>query len=149
MKVFNQDKTIELKEYDLTLGYLQEDELVTVTAEEASEKASSAEYEVINEKDGVITEYIVSKVNYDGKNYVRTTTEKILVYVEYTDAELHKMAVEARISELKSFLAATDYQAIKYAEGELTEEEYLPIKEQRASWRKEINELELEVAEYD
>ena len=36
----------------------------------------------------------------------------------------------------------TDYQAIKYAEGQLTEEEYAPIKAQRQAWRDEINLLE-------
>lgn len=47
-----------------------------------------------------------------------------------------------RIFELKELLASTDYKAIKYAEGEMSAEDYLPIKEQRKLWRKEINELE-------
>lgn len=49
----------------------------------------------------------------------------------------------SRIAELKVLLSSTDYKAIKYAEGVLTEQEYLPIKEQRENWRKEINELEV------
>ena len=146
MRVFNQDKTIELTEYDLTLGYLQDDELITVTAEEASEDASSAEYDIYTEENGKVVEQIKSTVEYDGKNFIRTTNEKILVYVEYTDAELHKMAAEARIAELKELLAATDYQAIKWAEGEISDEEYEPMREQRRTWRAEINALELEVA---
>ena len=51
---------------------------------------------------------------------------------------------ENRINELKSLLASTDYQAIKYAEGWLSEQEYAPIKSQRQAWREEINELENE-----
>lgn len=47
-----------------------------------------------------------------------------------------------RIDELKNLLASTDYQAIKYAEGQITEEEYAEIKAQRQAWRDEINELE-------
>lgn len=47
-----------------------------------------------------------------------------------------------RMGNLKKKLAETDFQAIKYAEGELTEEEYEPIKQQRKAWRKEYNELE-------
>ena len=47
-----------------------------------------------------------------------------------------------RIWDLKDQLARTDYQAIKYAEGQISEEEYLPIKLQRQAWRDEINELE-------
>lgn len=62
----------------------------------------------------------------------------IAVEHETTEQELK----EQRISELKKNLYDTDYQAIKYAEGELTAEEYAPIKEQRRQWRAEINELE-------
>ena len=47
-----------------------------------------------------------------------------------------------RIATLRRNLISTDYQAIKYSEGEMTEEEYAPIKEQRRQWRREINELE-------
>jgi hypothetical protein len=49
---------------------------------------------------------------------------------------------QKKIAELKAHLSKTDYQAIKFAEGELTEEEFAPIKEQRRAWRVEINELE-------
>ena len=37
-------------------------------------------------------------------------------------------------------LLSTDYQAIKFAEGELTAEEYAEVKAQRTQWRKEVNE---------
>ena len=47
-----------------------------------------------------------------------------------------------RILELKKKLADTDYKLMKFIEGELTEEEYAPIKAQRQVWRNEINELE-------
>jgi len=50
-----------------------------------------------------------------------------------------------KINELKQKLKETDYQAIKFAEGELTDEEYAPIKEQRKTWRAEINALEKEL----
>lgn len=49
------------------------------------------------------------------------------------------------IGELKTMLQATDYKAIKYAEGELSEYEYAPIKAQRAEWRRQINELEKKI----
>lgn len=45
------------------------------------------------------------------------------------------------IGECKRYLTATDYKAIKYVEGALTEEEYAPIKERRAQARARINEL--------
>lgn len=49
---------------------------------------------------------------------------------------------EEQIAELKANLDATDYQAIKYAEGWITAEDYAPIKAQRQAWRDRINELE-------
>ena len=53
---------------------------------------------------------------------------------------------EEEIAELKARLEATDYQAIKYAEGCFTEEEYAPIKAERQAWRDRINELEAIIA---
>lgn len=50
-----------------------------------------------------------------------------------------------RIAELKGLLKSSDYQAIKYAEGLISEKEYKPIKEQRQAYRDEINELEQEI----
>lgn len=50
-----------------------------------------------------------------------------------------------QIQILKGKLLNTDYKAIKYAEGEITAEEYEPIRAQRREWRKEINELEKNV----
>lgn len=48
---------------------------------------------------------------------------------------------------LRGELHNSDYKAIKYAEGELTEEEYAPVREQRKAWRDEINALRAEIAE--
>lgn len=47
-----------------------------------------------------------------------------------------------KIEKLKKKLEETDYQAIKYAEGLISEEDYKPIKEQRQAWRAEINKLQ-------
>lgn len=46
------------------------------------------------------------------------------------------------VEQLKNKLAETDYQAIKYAEGWISEEVYAPIRAQRQAWRDRINELE-------
>lgn len=56
--------------------------------------------------------------------------------------EIAKQKAQARMAELKSYLSATDYQAIKFAEGELSAEDYADMKVQRAEWRAEINQLE-------
>lgn len=46
-----------------------------------------------------------------------------------------------RIEELKRNLADTDYMAIKYAEGWLSDTEYAPVRAQRQAWRDEISRL--------
>lgn len=53
-----------------------------------------------------------------------------------------KIKIMFKIAELKQNLSETDYQAIKFAEGQLSEEEYEPIKKQRQLWRDEINNRE-------
>ena len=50
------------------------------------------------------------------------------------------------IFELKEELQRTDYKAIKYAEGVLTDEDYQPTGIQRQVWRNRINELERLIA---
>lgn len=56
------------------------------------------------------------------------------------DEEQSKKAAE--IQACKQMLKETDYQAIKFSDNALTEEEYAPIRAQRASWRARINEIE-------
>lgn len=52
-----------------------------------------------------------------------------------------------KISELKNKLKETDYKALKYAEGYLSEAEYAETKTQRQAWRDEINALEAKLQE--
>ena len=54
---------------------------------------------------------------------------------------------EYQILKLKEQLKQTDYQAIKYMEGLISEKEYAPIKAQRQAWRVKINNLEVELKE--
>lgn len=59
------------------------------------------------------------------------------------EAERARIAkIDSEILELKIYLSESDYKAIKYAEGWISEEEYKEIKEQRQAWRDRINELE-------
>ena len=48
------------------------------------------------------------------------------------------------IAQLKKLLSDSDYKAIKFAEGELSAEEYAPDKQQRAYWRQRINLIQQE-----
>lgn len=56
-----------------------------------------------------------------------------------------KEFVSRRIVELKQKLSDTDYNIIKVVEGAAALSDMADIIEQRAQWRKEINELETEL----
>lgn len=57
------------------------------------------------------------------------------------EIENEKIA-KSEIAELKQKLKDTDYMAIKYAEGQITESEYAEIKTKRQEWRNRINQIE-------
>ena len=70
------------------------------------------------------------------------------IYRDMTPEEIGSIASvppEYKIEELRHRLEETDYKAIKYAEGLISEEEYAETRALRQSWRDEINELEKEV----
>ena len=146
MKVYNQDKTEILTEYDLEKGYLKNDVLFIQHHDAIIASPEQGHYETIKQYSNgsadvqwvVDTPRVAARAAYD-------EYENIQIYIPYTVKEL----ADFEITELKAKLAATDYQAIKYAEGILTEEEYLPMKEQRQEWRARINELELLSVEED
>ena len=71
------------------------------------------------------------------------------IYRDMTEEEIAELrnanTPQMQIEALKQCLSDTDYKAIKYAEGLISEEDYAPIKKQRQQWRNEINLLELEL----
>ena len=56
-------------------------------------------------------------------------------------------SINQQIRELQSKLSATDYQALKYSEGWITEKDYTEIKANRQSWRDTINQLQAQLKE--
>lgn len=56
-------------------------------------------------------------------------------------------SINQQIRELQGKLAATDYQALKYSEGWITEKDYTEIKANRQSWRDAINRLQAQLKE--
>lgn len=142
MRIFNEDKTVELFDCDLEKGYLKKDVIETDIPEQ-EEVVEEWHYEAIKEypNGGKILEKVI---DVEGKPYIpaHTEREEIWVYIPYTENELAKIAAEREIAELKAKLRDTDYQAIKYAEGMYTLTEYAPIREQRQAWRDRINHLE-------
>ena len=139
MRVFNKDKTVELTEYDLTKGHLVPDKLFVAHHEEKLSLAELWHYETVREypNGGKVVEKVIDRPREDGRD-AYDEYEDIQVYIPYTEEELAVF----EISELKQKLGDTDYQAIKYAEGVLLEEEYAEMRVQRQAWRDRINELE-------
>ena len=60
-----------------------------------------------------------------------------------TEADKLKDEYRLEIQQLKKQLSDTDYKAIKYAEGQISESEYAPVRAERQGYRDRINELEM------
>lgn len=139
MRVFNESKTIELTSYDLERGYLKEDKLFKAHHAAAEAVEGVYHYETIKEyPNGGKEAQKVWDVEPVEARAAYDEYEDIQVYVPYTEKEL----AEREIVTLKAKLSATDYKAIKYAEGVLSASEYAETKAQREAWRSRINTLE-------
>lgn len=55
--------------------------------------------------------------------------------------------IQSEINGLKQLLAATDYKALKHADGAMSDEEYEPVRMERQKLRDEINRKEQELEE--
>jgi len=144
MKIYNKEKTQLLKEEEINcnLGHLEESTIhIHIDAVEGVEE--QGHYKVIAEypNGGKDVEWVVDVPGVEAVEE-QDYDEDILIYVPYTEEELAVKNAEKRINELKGLLSSTDYKAIKFAEGELTEEEYAETRTLRRSYRAEINELE-------
>ena len=142
MRIFNQDKTVELTEYDLEKGYLKND----VIEREMPERRAVAEkyhYETVKQYSNGGKD-VKKVIDVEGRPHVpaHTETEEIQVYIPYTEKELEQMSARREIDGLKIRLRETDYRAIKFAEGVISAEQYAPNKAQRQAWRERIGELE-------
>ena len=67
---------------------------------------------------------------------------KLVFDANYNEHLARVQQASAEIKTLKQLLSESDYKALKYAEGMISEEEYAPVKAQRQAWRDRINELE-------
>ena len=59
-----------------------------------------------------------------------------------TEEDKLKDQYRLEITQLKKQLSDTDYKAIKYAEGQISESEYSSVRAKRQGYRDRINELE-------
>lgn len=140
MKIYNQDKTQELNrdELDFSLGRLEKDKLLIAHHDAVEAREAVYVDRIVPEESGfpsvykdLVSSAVEAKEAWD-------EYEDIQIFVPYTEKEL----AEHEIRILKGKLSETDYQAIKYAEGEMTAEEYAETKAKRSEWRTKINELE-------
>lgn len=103
MKVYNEDKTQELKEYDLSKGNLVPDKLIT-HIEYQPEIKEKGHYKIIKQyaNGGKDVEYII---NVKGQKEIQEQDieEDILVYKLYTDEELNLININKEYNELKQW----------------------------------------------
>ena len=143
MKVYNQEKTQVLNEYDLNKGYLIEDTLITHFDEIQAVK-EQGHYETIAEYDngGKDVKWVV---DVEGVEYQepKEIVEKILVYIPYTDKELQIKSANQELNNIKAWFIENDWKVNKIVIGEwqTTDSRWLEYLEERAIKRARQDEL--------
>ena len=99
------------------------------------------------------TGFLNLKSPLNDERYVQITEEEFNELSKPKSPELTAEQKEAqekakKIAELKKKLSDTNYATINYLEGELPEEVYLPIKQNREMWRRQINILQYDPEKY-
>lgn len=146
MRVFNEDKTIELKEYDLNLGYIKADTLTThIEATKGVEE--KGHYVTVREypNGGKDVEWIVDVPGVEAVEE-HDETEEILVYIAYTEKELRRRSLEKERDEVEEWLKNHDYIGVKIATGRATVEEYASEIEEMTEKAERINEINRELS---
>jgi len=102
MRVFNEDKTQELKEYDLNKGHLELDKLFIRHHKAVEEIKEQWHYETIAEypNGGKDVEKIID-VPYQAPQEEYDEYEDIYVYIPYTDEELEELNKPSELEILK------------------------------------------------
>lgn len=134
----------ELFKYDLTKGRLNNDRLLIKHHEKIKAVKEEGHWKTIAEypNGGKDVEWVIDVPGVEAKD-AWDEYEEILRYIPFTEQELTAL----RITELKSMLASTDYNILKIVEGASTITEMSEVIKKRASWRKEINELESKIGD--
>ena len=79
------------------------------------------------------TDYELSKIKLVGG---------VIKLIEVTDAETFATLKSSKLSDIKAKLSATDYKRMKYDDGDLSAEEYEPVKVERHNLRVAYNNIE-------
>lgn len=141
MRIFNTDN-IELIEPDLTKGRLVSEKRFVTHHEAIEEVLEVGHYNVIMEypNGGKDVEWVVDIPGTPAQE-AWDEYEDILRFIPFTEIEL----ADNRITELKQKLQDTDFHILKIVEGAATLSDCADVISKRASWRKEINELEIKM----
>lgn len=162
MKVYNQEKTKILEEYDLNKGYLKEDTLITHYPEVRAVE-EKGHYKTIREypNGGKDVKWVVDVkgVEYQPE---RHEEEVVLIYYPFTEAQLQKMALEDEYEEKMEYMRETDYVASKLSEaiaeyianGDSTNvivlrANYKEVLEKRQQYRDRLDEIKELLAIYE
>lgn len=134
----------ELFKYDLTKGRLNNDRLLIKHHERVKAVKEEGHWKTIAEypNGGKDVEWVIDVPGVEAKD-AWDEYEEILRYIPFTEKERAAL----RIAELKSMLTSTDYNILKIVEGASTITEMAEVIKKRASWRKEINELESKIGD--
>lgn len=110
MRVFNQDKTKELKEYDLTKGWLNQDKLLIAHIDYKEGKLPKYHYDVKVYPNG--GEDLIKVIDEEGEEEIleHDEFEDILVYIPFTEKELAKI----ELNELLKWFEEYDNQVKQY-----------------------------------
>ena len=79
---------------------------------------------------------------YEGTEYKLVITDNHYQVIHISEEDLLKDQYRLEIQQLKKSLSDTDYKAIKYAEGQISESEYASVRSERQGYRDRINYLE-------
>lgn len=141
MRIFNTDN-IELVEPDLTKGRLVQEKRLVAHHEAIEEMPEVGHYDVITEypNGGKDVEWVIDIPGTPAQD-AWDEYEDILRFIPFTESEL----AENKIAELKQKLQDTDFHILKIVEGAATLSDCAEVISKRASWRKEINELEIKM----
>lgn len=109
MRIFNQDKTQEITNPDLTLGYLVNDRLFIAHHEATPEIKMQGHVEPFTNEFGLPDENFVIDVKYSPARDAWDEYENIQVYIPYTEEELNAK----RIKDYEKFVE--DLIRVKYS----------------------------------
>lgn len=145
MKVYNETKTQELKEYDLTKGYLKEDKIIVKTHQAQKEVKEISHEEIVAEyPNGGKDVKIIIDTPYQPAKDVWNEYEDIQVYMLFSEEEQKQLESEQlksknerKLQELKQRLSQLSEDLIQSTAGEIIAD----IDSRKAEFVKLHNEL--------